>query len=74
MANKNKVRQRRALETLRYYKTYQQKDVGDVTGEDEVTDLLADLRHYCGAHDISFVDAVRMSEQHYEGELLNPNE
>lgn len=42
---------------------------GNDSLRDSLTDLLTDLRHYCAkAKGISFEDAVRISEMHFEDE------
>ncbi len=36
--------------------------------EENVIDLLTDLRHYCRQQEMDFDSAVRMSEMHFERE------
>lgn len=37
--------------------------------ETTLTDLLADLRHWCDANDVDFAEAAFRSRTHYEGEI-----
>jgi hypothetical protein len=38
--------------------------------EDAVSDLIADLGHWCDRHDISFEEELRRARFHYEAETL----
>jgi hypothetical protein len=36
--------------------------------EDNVADLLTDIRHYCKVNDINFEEKLRLSRWHFEAE------
>lgn len=44
----------------------------EIVGENDlpttITDLLADIQHYCDAHGINFAEQLRLSYTHYEAE------
>jgi hypothetical protein len=44
-----------------------------VDHEGFVSDLLADLRHYCDAHNLCFGDRDRLGHTHYQAELEDPD-
>lgn len=37
-------------------------------GEDSLTDLLADLRHFCAAHGLDYERCERVAAMHFEAE------
>lgn len=65
----NEERVNRITGTLDFYKRKMLGEGGPVT-EDEVTDLLTDLRHYCQREAIDFEAALTMSAMHFEAETM----
>ncbi|KAF0234884.1 hypothetical protein [Fundidesulfovibrio putealis] len=65
----NEERRERAMQALEFYKAQCLGEGGQV-GQDDLTDLLSDLRHLAAheAEDFDFADAVRLSETHFEEE------
>jgi hypothetical protein len=62
----NETRAERASVTLAAHKKALH-ETGE-SPEEDVIDLLADLRHYCHQNEIDFEAALQMSEIHFEEE------
>ncbi len=69
----NEDRTNRVTDTLGFYKHTALGESGPIT-EDEVTDILTDLRHYCQRESIDFEEAITMSAIHFEAEILEGGE
>ena len=67
----NVLRQSRAYRVLRFYKEQILREAGAV-GEEDVTDLLADMRHFCARGDIDMDALIAASAVHYEMEKGEP--
>lgn len=65
----NEERRERAMQALEFYKAQCLGEGGPV-GQDDLTDLLSDLRHLAAREfeDFHFADAVRLSEMHFDEE------
>lgn len=63
----NEERAARAHETLEAHMELTGSD-NLLVQEENVLDLLTDLRHYCAQQEINFDSALRMSEVHFERE------
>ena len=65
----NEERRERAMQALEFYKAQCLGEDGPI-GQDDLTDLLSDLRHLAAreVEDFHFDDAVRLSETDFEEE------
>ena len=61
----NEQRSARALGALTYYKGSCLYESGPAGSEEDVTDLLTDLRHYCARNKIDFEHLANISHAHY---------
>ena len=64
----NELRAQRAWQATRRYHQECDDSDGDTTDE-TITDLLADLMHFCDEQGIDFESCSRMATMHYEAEV-----
>lgn len=65
----NKLRANRVVNIVSKYTG----NDGVETQEDALADLLTDLRHYCHARNVDFLEALNMSATWYADDVYNPN-
>ena len=65
MTDENKARAERILCAVTAVEAYRDNQDNPAT---LAADLLADLRHYCDAHNIDFADCDRRGRDHYTNE------
>ena len=66
----NKERVNAARRTLLEYKIQKDGKKADIIiTQEDITDLMTDLRHFCKEKDLSFSESHRISEGHYHTEL-----
>ena len=68
MNPENSARAERALFALRSYLRAKGEEFAREDLYVDITDLLADLRHLCEAHELCFGDLDRMAYAHYSAE------
>ncbi len=70
MKAENEARADRAAAVINAYREMHPdyRDHPEEPNYQAVTDLLADIRHYCQKKDIEFQSCIRISEMHYQEE------
>lgn len=64
----NFERGQRAYDALMYYKKELLIEGGHAIYDEEICDLLTDIKHLCGSHDYDFDACLRMATNNYNTE------